>query len=550
MASSNQDSSPMKTSSLSIGTRLILAFAAILSILVAITAIAVSRLHSAHQTTQSLVGDKLARQQLASEWLGTIDLNGTRAVSIAKSDSLELAEYFDTRLKQGDAAVLDIGKRMRAQKLDNDEMQLLDAIDKRRGAYLEARAHIFKLKDGGRLPEAERYFSAQMEPRFAQYRLAIQKLLDYQTGSAAAISAASTEAYAASMMLLVGLGTLSLALSMLLAWQLTRSITVPLKQAVDLAAGIAQGDLSRTIVVKRATDETGQLLDSLNAMNASLAQIVEQVRTGTDTISASSAEIADGNLALSARTEEQAASLEETAASMTQLAATVRRNADDAIAASELAGIASSAALHGGTVMSQVTDTMVLIRQSSERVSDIVTTMDGIAMQTNILALNAAVEAAQAGAHGRGFAVVASEVRMLAQHSAAAAREIKQLIAMSVQQVKSGTALVEKAGASMNDIVGGVAQVSAIVSSIAAASRDQSAGVAQAHQAISQIDQATRRNAVMVEQATDAAGCLRLEAAALARTVSRFTLPSTPPVAVQPPAEPLRLTGTPGWQGV
>ena len=524
----------MKLPSLSIGARLLAAFAIVLVIMIAMTAIAVSRLHSAHQTARYLVENKLARQQLASEWLGAAVLNGARAVSIAKSDSLELADYFDAQLKQGDARILDIGKRMRALKLDRDEQDLVEAIERLRRAYQEVSAQVFKLKETGRTPEAEQLFSTQMVLRFEQYQLAIQKLLDHQTRAATAISAASIDDYRSGMILLLGLGALSIVVGMLLAWRLRRGIVLPLQLAVNQAARIAQGDLRREIAAENATDEIGRLQHALNAMEASLAQIVGNVRTGTETIAAASTGIADGNLALSARTQEQAASLEQTAASMAQLAAMVGENAQDAFAASKLVEATSSVALRGGAAMSQVTETMAAIRQSSESVSDIVGTIDGIAMQTNILALNAAVEAAQAGERGRGFAVVASEVRSLAQRSAAAAREIRLLVADSVRQVESGSALVRQAGATMKEIVSGVGEVSTIVSRIAAASQEQSAGVAQANLAVGQIDQATQRNAALVEQAAAAASSLQVEAAALQRTVSRFTLTGAMPLPIAP----------------
>lgn len=374
-----------------------------------------------------------------------------------------------------------------------------------------------------------------MEQRFEQYQLAIQELLDRQTQAATAISAASTDEYASGMILLLSLGALSIAVSVLLAWRLGRGIVLPLQLALDQAARIAQGDLRREIAVESATDEIGHLLHALNAMEASLAQIVGKVRTGTETITAAATEIADGNAALSTRTQEQAASLEETAASMEQLAAMVKENAQDASAASKLVDAASSVAVRGGAAMSQVTDTMATIRQSSERVAHIVGTIDAIAMQTNILALNAAVEAAQAGERGRGFAVVASEVRSLAQRSAATAREIRLLVANSVQQAESGSVLVRQAGITMKEIVSGVGEVSTIVSRITAAGHVQSAGVAQANVAVAQIDEATQRNAALVEQAAAAAGSLKDEAAALTQTVSRFTLtgamPGATPVA-------------------
>lgn len=514
----------MKTFSLSVGARLLAAFAIILAIMIAMTTIAVSRLHSAHQTARDLVENKLARQQLASEWLGAAALNGARAVSIAKSDSLEVADYFEAQLTQGDARVVDIGGRMRALKMDRDELDLVQGIDKQRGAYQKVRAEVFKLKNSGRIPEADQLFSTQMEFQFAQYQSAIQKLLDHQTRAATAISVASVDAYASSIILLLSLGALSIVLSLFLVWRLRRGIVLPLQLAVGQAARIAQGKLSREIPPEGGTDEIGGLLHGLHAMEAGLAQIVGQVRAGTQTIAATSTEIAEGNLAVSARTQEQAASLAETATSMAQLAVMVRENARDASAAAGLVDTACGVALRGGAAMLQVSDTMATIRQSSERVADIVSIIDGIAMQTNILALNAAVEAAQAGALGRGFAVVASEVRLLAQRSAAAAREIRLLVVDSVQQVESGSVLVRQAGITMKEIESGVGQVSAIVSRIAAASHEQSAGIAQANLAVGEIDRATQHNAALVEQAAAAAGSLQAEAAALARTVSRFTL--------------------------
>jgi methyl-accepting chemotaxis protein len=407
----------------------------------------------------------------------------------------------------------------------------VQGIDKQRGAYQKVRAEVFKLKNSGRIPEADQLFSTQMEFQFAQYQSAIQKLLDHQTRAATAISVASVDAYASSIILLLSLGALSIVLSLFLVWRLRRGIVLPLQLAVGQAARIAQGKLSREIPPEGGTDEIGGLLHGLHAMEAGLAQIVGQVRAGTQTIAATSTEIAEGNLAVSARTQEQAASLAETATSMAQLAVMVRENARDASAAAGLVDTACGVALRGGAAMLQVSDTMATIRQSSERVADIVSIIDGIAMQTNILALNAAVEAAQAGALGRGFAVVASEVRLLAQRSAAAAREIRLLVVDSVQQVESGSVLVRQAGITMKEIESGVGQVSAIVSRIAAASHEQSAGIAQANLAVGEIDRATQHNAALVEQAAAAAGSLQAEAAALARTVSRFTLTGALPDA-------------------
>jgi methyl-accepting chemotaxis protein len=268
----------------------------------------------------------------------------------------------------------------------------------------------------------------------------------------------------------------------------------------------------------------GQLSAALKDMNDSLARIVTQVRQGTDTIATASAEIASGNADLSARTEQQAGSLEETASSMEELTATVKQNADNARQANQLALSASEFAGKGGAVVAQVVGTMASINDSSRKIVDIIGVIDGIAFQTNILALNAAVEAARAGEQGRGFAVVAGEVRNLAQRSAAAAKEIKSLIADSVNKVDNGAKLVDQAGHTMEDIVASVKRVTDIIGEIASASQEQLDGIEQINVAISEMDETTQRNAALVEQASAAAGAMSEQASQLSGTVGVFTL--------------------------
>ena len=304
---------------------------------------------------------------------------------------------------------------------------------------------------------------------------------------------------------------------------LVRGIVRPLEQAVRIAGAVADGDLTQEIAVQ-AGDETGRLMRALDDMNEGLATIVGRVRAGTDTIATASGQIAAGNLDLSARTEQQAAALEQTAASMEELTATVRRNADNARQADQLAQSASEVAGKGGQVVARVVDTMAAIDASAARIADITGVIDGIAFQTNILALNAAVEAARAGEQGRGFAVVAGEVRNLAQRSAAAAREIKTLIDDSVRTVSEGSALVEQAGATMEEIVRSVGRVTHIMADILAASQGQASGIEQVNQAIVQMDQSTQQNAALVEQASAAAQALREEADSLAQAVVTFRL--------------------------
>ncbi|MRW92586.1 HAMP domain-containing protein [Duganella sp. FT80W] len=318
-------------------------------------------------------------------------------------------------------------------------------------------------------------------------------------------------------------GILTITLAAVLAWLLSRSIVRPLVDAVRIARTVAAGDLSGRIEA-RSRDETGQMLQALGDMNQSLLQIVGEVRRGTDTIATATGEIARGNQDLSSRTEQQASSLEETASSMEQLTGTVKQNADHARQANQLAASASEVASRGGAVVAQVVDTMQAISVASQNIVEIIATIDGIAFQTNILALNAAVEAARAGEQGRGFAVVASEVRTLAQRSAAAAKEIKQLIGDSVEKVDAGSQLVQQAGATMQEVVGSVQRVTSIMQDIAAASEQQIAGIEQINHAISQMDTVTQQNAALVEQAAAAAAALQEQAATQASVVSVFKL--------------------------
>ena len=303
----------------------------------------------------------------------------------------------------------------------------------------------------------------------------------------------------------------------------TRRLIKSLDYAIYISEKVASGDLTEKID-ESSKDEFGLLLHALKTMNDSLLNIVGQVRSGTDTITAASSEIAHGNMELSSRTETQASSLEETAASMEELTSTVKQNADNARQANQLAATASEVAAKGGAVVSEVVETMGAINESSKKIVDIISVIDGIAFQTNILALNAAVEAARAGEQGRGFAVVASEVRNLAQRSAAAAKEIKELIGNSVEKVEMGSKLVDQAGSTMSEVVGSIRRVNDIMAEITAASQEQSLGIAQVNDAIIQMDSVTQQNAALVEEAAAAAGTMQEQAAKLAVVVSIFKM--------------------------
>ena len=318
------------------------------------------------------------------------------------------------------------------------------------------------------------------------------------------------------------LGTLVGATVLMLVF--VRSITQPVAQAVELARAVARGDLSGSDIA-HGSNEMGRLIAALLQMRRQLTDVVGRVRQGAEGVATASAQIAQGNTDLAARTESQASALEETAASMEQMNATVRQNADSAARASELA---SGVAAQGGEVVAQVVQTMHGIHSSSGKIADIIGVIDSIAFQTNILALNAAVEAARAGEQGRGFAVVASEVRSLAQRSAGAAREIKELISASVHDVERGNALVERAGKTMEDVVTAVRRVNDIMGEISNASREQSLGVAQVGEAVSQMDQTTQQNAALVEEMAAAAASLRSQAQELVEGVAVFKLGERP----------------------
>ncbi|GGC67419.1 methyl-accepting chemotaxis protein [Undibacterium terreum] len=328
--------------------------------------------------------------------------------------------------------------------------------------------------------------------------------------------------YRASSRLLWSAIVLALVLGATITYWLVRGITRPLHEAVSIAQTSASGDLTSQIRIT-GKDEIGMLLKSLKDMNESLSTIVNEVRDGTETIATASTEIATGNLDLSSRTEDQASSLEETASSMEELTSNVKQNAGNASEASRMAVASSEIAAKAGMIVTQVVEMMASINDSSKKIVDIISVIDGIAFQTNILALNAAVEAARAGEQGRGFAVVASEVRNLAQRSASAAKEIKTLINDSVEKVGAGAHLVDQAGKTMVEVVDSVKRVSDVLIEITAASQEQNEGIEQINQAVSNMDNVTQQNAALVEEAAAATESLQEQAQHLTEIVSIFT---------------------------
>ncbi|WP_426337831.1 methyl-accepting chemotaxis protein [Pseudoduganella sp. S-14] len=387
----------------------------------------------------------------------------------------------------------------------------------------------------GRWDDAETVLIKKLNPSYRLGDGALKALSEHadkriEADAAAVAAGLSRNSTTVTVVLVAGL-----ALSVFAGLVLLKAISEPLAEAMDVAHRVADGDLKGQ-ATKHADNEFGELLRALDKMRDNLAAIVAEVRGGSDTISSASAQIAAGNMDLSDRTGEQAASLEETASSMEELTSTVRQNADNARQANQLAVSASSVATKGGEVVEQVVATMGSINESSNKIVDIIAVIDGIAFQTNILALNAAVEAARAGEQGRGFAVVASEVRNLAQRSAAAAKEIKQLIDDSVGKVESGAKLVNQAGHTMKEIVSSIQRVTDIMGEITSATQEQTAGLEQIHQAITEMDTITQQNVALVEEAASASTALQDQANSLSKVVSVFQIDSERrehPAAVQ-----------------
>jgi methyl-accepting chemotaxis protein len=404
-----------------------------------------------------------------------------------------------------------------------EEKKSLQALQDIYGKYMAARPKWFDLYGAGKLDEAKEWRAATTTPFGAGTVKAFGDLIALQQQASTANHDAGMKELLMTRRMMLGLALVAVVAGALLCWLITVSITGPIHAAVATARRVADGDL--TVRVDNAgKSETGQLLQALSDMAGKLQHLVGEVASGAHTVADTSAQIAQGNADLSQRTEEQASTLEETASSMEELTTTIVQNAEHAREASQLAIGASEVARKGGHVVGQVVSTMSGISESSRKISDIISVIDGIAFQTNILALNAAVEAARAGEQGRGFAVVAAEVRNLAQRSAAAAKEIKTLIGDSVDKVDAGSKLVHAAGQTMDEIVVSVKKVSDLIAEIAAASQEQSSGVGQVSTAVTQMDQVVQQNASLVEEATAATESMKVQAGALLQMVSRFRL--------------------------
>ncbi|MBA5686008.1 methyl-accepting chemotaxis protein [Rugamonas apoptosis] len=512
----------MKISDLKIGVRLGGGFGLMLVLMMAMAAAGIWRLQEVGRLTEQMVSEAMLKERLTAEWHNLISISGIRVIAFARNADQAESPTEAQQAAATRARVNAIQKQLEPMLVSPEEKVLLDAVTAVRKDYAATRDIVFKLKKTDQ--EATRQLvDSKLEGQFTAYLTSVEKIGSYEADVGRTLAAQVQQQYRDGQRFLLALVAGGLVLGSWFAYLIAVSITRPLHKAVQVAQTVAAGNLNSRIDV-RSADETGMLLQALKEMNASLVNIVGQVRQGTETIATASSQIASGNLDLSARTEQQASSLQQTASSMEQLTATVKQNGDSSRQAHTLALSASEVAVKGGTVVEEVVDTMGMINASARKIVDIIAVIDGIAFQTNILALNAAVEAARAGEQGRGFAVVATEVRNLAQRSAAAAKEIKELIGDSVDKVEAGARLVDEAGSTMKEIVINVRRVTDIIGDITAASSEQTVGIEQINRAISQMDQVTQQNAALVEEAAAAAASLQDQSTALAEVVSVFQL--------------------------
>jgi methyl-accepting chemotaxis protein-1 (serine sensor receptor) len=518
----------MKLTDLRVKTKLMLGFAVIAAIVLLVSALSLHSLSASNARFSNYLSGVGTRERMATDIRAAATSRAIAArnlvlVTDAKDVELEKAAVLKAHDQVG--AALDRLKATVAQASDvtDRDRELVAEIGRVEALYGPVATDIVGKALGGQKEAAVTRMNADCRPLLAELLKATNDYIAYDQDLARQRVQAAEDSYATDRLRMASVSALAVLIALSLGWMLASAVTRPLERCVVLAEAVASGDLSSHIVVDR-NDETGQLLAALSRMNGSLVTMVGQVRLSAEGIATASSEIASGNHDLSSRTEQQASALQQTAASMQQMTSTVQQSADSARAASQLAAAAADVAGKGGAVVQRVVTTMSDISASSNKIADIIGTIDGIAFQTNILALNAAVEAARAGEQGRGFAVVAGEVRSLAQRSADAAKQIKSLIGDSVDKVEAGSQLVGEAGSTMDDVVSQVRRMTDLMGEINASSAEQTTGIVQVNQAVASIDHGTQQNAALVEESAAAAESLKQQAAGLLQLVAAFKL--------------------------
>jgi len=513
---------------LRIGVRLGGAFAIILCAMIVSGMLSMRSLGVVQQGSQTIFNDRVVPLKQLKQIADAYAVSVIDTVNKANAGRLT-AEQAVSNLSQVNVVVAKAWKSYRATALTPEEAKLASEAEGLLGvadtSVGRARAALEKMS--GTVKDQLNAFDGPLYETVDPISDKIGQLVDLQLRVAGEVNDASLDQYRVSRAVMLWMLCGAVAMSALLAWWVTKSITEPIGHAVTFVQDVRDGDLTKTPDVG-GRDEISALLQAMLEMQAALSRIVCGVRGGVDSVTTASSEIAAGNHDLSSRTEWQASSLQETASSMEQLTGSVQQSAGNARQASDLAAAASEAAARGGAMVGRIVGTMNEITHSSHKIADITGVIDAIAFQTNILALNAAVEAARAGDQGRGFAVVAGEVRMLAQRSAQAAKEITALIGNSVDKVENGSREVDEAGQAMEEIVAQVIKVSSLINEIAAAAQEQSSGISQVNQAVAQMDEVTQHNAALVEESAAAAGSLAQQAKTLGESVAVFRLALRP----------------------
>ena len=506
-----------------VGTRMAMGFGIVLALMIALTAVAISRMSFIQANLNQLVDVESTKIRLVNEMRDVVRYQSVTIRDVVMQEDFSFKKDEMKLMKQASAtyrrAADELGKMLTDPK-DLATLSSIVALDEKAKSTMDAALE--KSLSDDHIGAGELIRQA-VRPAQLTFVAALDGLLKDLESDSKTSAAQASAAYKNALVLISALGSLAVIAGLLTAYLIQRSIALPLRRSVTVAERVADGDLTQSISSK-STDEVGQLLTALGRMSDSLVEIITTIKDSAESVALGSREIASGNVDLSNRTELQASALQQTAASMEELSATVKNNASNACEAKVLATSACVVAARGGETVDEVISTMKDINESSKKIADITSVIDGIAFQTNILALNAAVEAARAGDQGRGFAVVASEVRSLAKRSASAAKEIKALIDESVRRAQLGTDLVNLAGGTMTEVVASIRRVSDIVVDISHATAEQSTGVEQIGEAITQMDQATQQNAALVEQSAAAAESLSEHAQQLLQAVSVFKL--------------------------
>jgi methyl-accepting chemotaxis protein len=516
---------------LTIKTKLIAGFGMLSLIVVAVSGLSLKALSDSTDGFSDYVHGINARADMVVQVRTAVDRRAIAArnlVLVTKPQDLEIEKADVTRAHEDVQTDLKKLNDMTASSTDTSEKarSLVAEINRVEAAYGPVALNIVNLALTNKKDEAIVEMDDHCRPLLAALIRSTDAYADYTRSRQEQLVNEYTAHYENQRNMLIAICLIALGLAVTACVVITRAVTAPLRFAIDVARTVSQGDL-RTQITVDGRDETSKLLTALREMNERLTAIVGRVRDSSTSIAGAARQIAAGNMDLSQRTEQQAASLQETASSMEELTSTVKQNADNAQQGSTLAANASSVAQKGSEVVGQVVSTMHDISDSSTKIADITGIIEGIAFQTNILALNAAVEAARAGEQGRGFAVVASEVRSLAQRSSSAAKEIKDLIATSVDRIRDGSALAGEAGKTMAEVTQAVARVTDIMSEIAAASAEQSRGIEQVNLAITQMDNVTQQNAALVEEAAAASRSMEDQGQQLNEAVAFFQVKDT-----------------------